>query len=208
MQHQTHNHSLSQRLKAAAIRIATWSNMAGASVLFLLIAIMNADVFARGVLHAPLLGVVELVIFALVLIVFLQLPDVVQQNRLTRSDGFLLLLQSTSPKFGNALSRGINLVSAIFFFVVFWAVLPEFQESFESCHFFTAPEFGPPFTGDLLVDLRAAMARCDYFGTPGIFTAPWWPAKLAILFGVLWSGIILTIKTFERSNSSITDGDE
>ena len=33
----------------------------------------------------------------------------------------------------------------------------------------------------------------DFFGTPGIFTAPWWPVKLAIWFSaalccLIWAG--------------------
>jgi TRAP-type C4-dicarboxylate transport system permease small subunit len=184
------------RVRDAVTRVATMANMVGAAVLFALVAIMNSDVVARGVFHAPLLGVVELVIFALVLIVYLQLPDVVQRNRLTRSDGFMLFLAHRKSRFASILSRSIDGVAAMFFLMLFWAVWPEFLESFESCHFFTAPEFGPPPSGHLIDDFLTGMERCDYFGTPGIFTAPWWPAKLAIVFGVLFSAIVLLFKVF------------
>ena len=30
----------------------------------------------------------------------------------------------------------------------------------------------------------------DYFGTPGIFTAPWWPVKLVIVFSAALSALI------------------
>lgn len=183
------------------IRIAVISNVIGASVLFFLVLAMNADVIARGIFHNPLHGVVELVIFALILIVFMQLPDVVERNRLTRSDGFLLLLADIKPKSADILSRMINLLAAIFFGVAVWAVFPEYIESYESCSFFKQPDFGPPPTGNLLQDFKDGWARCDYFGTPGIFTAPWWPAKLAILFSMVMCTILLAFKTIFGTKS-------
>lgn len=183
------------------IRIAVISNVIGASVLFFLVLAMNADVIARGIFHNPLHGVVELVIFALVLIVFMQLPDVVERNRLTRSDGFLLLLADKQPVAAEFFSRLINLLAAIFFGIAVWAVFPEYLESYESCSFFKQPEFGPPPTGNLIQDFKDGWARCDYFGTPGIFTAPWWPAKLAILFSMVMCTILLSFKTLFGSRS-------
>ena len=180
--------------RTVIVRAATLSNMVGVIVLFALVVIMNTDVIARGVFHAPIHGVVELVIFALVLIVFLQLPDVVENNRLTRSDGFITLLSRSNPSLAALVSRVIDGVSAAFFLLACRAVWPEFVESFESCHFFSPPEFGAPPTGDLIVDLRDAWNRCDYFGTPGIFTAPWWPAKLVIVYGLALSGILFLTK--------------
>lgn len=180
--------------RAFAVRLATFSNMIGTGVIFVLVAVMNVDVVARGIFHAPFRGVVEVVIFSLVLIVFLQLPNVVQGDRLTRSDGFLTLMRHRRPAFANIASRLIDLIAGMFMAMIAWTMWPEFVESFESCHFFTQPEFGPPPTGNLIADLQAAFARCDYFGTPGILTAPWWPAKLAIFFGVALSAILFALK--------------
>lgn len=176
------------------IRVAVISNVIGASVLFFLVLAMNADVIARGIFHNPLHGVVELVIFALVLIVFMQLPDVVERNRLTRSDGFLILMADRQPHLAEGFSRVINLLAAIFFGIAVWAVYPEYMDSYQSCSFFQQPEFGPPPTGNLIQDFKDGWARCDYFGTPGIFTAPWWPAKLAILFSMVMCTILLAFK--------------
>lgn len=177
------------------VKIAIYANVVGTLVIFALVAIMNTDVVARGVFISPIRGVVEMVIFSLILIVFLQLPDVVRCNRLTRSDGFLQLIRSRMPAFHGLLTRGINAISAIFMFLIAWTVWPEFLESFESCHFFTQPEFGPPPTGEFLKDVTVAFSRCEYFGTPGIFTAPWWPAKLAIVFSVTLCGVLFAFKT-------------
>lgn len=174
--------------------IAMVANAVGTLVIFALIIVMNADVFSRNFLDAPLRGVVEMVIFSLVLIVFLQLPDVVRKNRLTRSDGFLVLGRKRFPGFTNVLSRIIDFSAALFMALITWTMWPEFTESIATCHFLTPPEFGPEPSGVFLVDLKAALARCQYFGTPGIFTAPWWPAKLAIVFSAALCSVLFFIK--------------
>ncbi len=133
--------------------IAQAANAAGTLVVVLLIAVVNYDIVARGIFNKPFLGAVEVVQFSMVLIVFLQLPDVVRVGRLTRSDGFLGLVSRRNLRSGRFLSRLIDLVSATFMAIVAWAIWPEFVEMWETQ---------------------------DYFGVPGVFTAPWWPIKLVI----------------------------
>lgn len=60
-------------------RVAIAANAVGTLTVLGLVVVMNTDVIARGVFHAPFHGAVELVIFAMALIVFLQLPDVVRE---------------------------------------------------------------------------------------------------------------------------------
>jgi TRAP-type C4-dicarboxylate transport system permease small subunit len=188
-------------------RVAIIANAAGTLTVLGLVAVMNIDVVARGLFHAPFHGAVELVIFAMVLIVFLQLPDVVRVNRLTRSDGFLLMLDSSAPRTATILRRFIDLLACLFMATVAYASWPEFIETLESCSYFQAPDFGPPPTGDLLTDLRTATARCDYFGTPGVFTAPWWPARLAITASAGLCAVLYLFKVILGSNpGGKTDG--
>lgn len=191
-----------RRFFNGTINIAIVSNTIGTTLIFALVAILNADVFARGVLHDPINGVVELVIFSLALIVFLQLPDVVRSNRLTRSDGFLLFIDNFRPNAARIISRIIDGIAGIFMLLIAWTVWPEFIESFETCHFFVAPEFGPPFTGNLMQDMSDAFARCEYAGTPGIFTAPTWPVKLAIAFSVSLCAVIFLFKSLLDSDQA------
>jgi TRAP-type C4-dicarboxylate transport system permease small subunit len=176
-------------------QISSVSNAVGTLMLFGLVAVLNVDVFARGALHSPLKGSVEIVIFALVLIVFLQLPDVIKCDRLTRSDGFITYAKHKYPTFASGLSRLIDFASSLFLGLIAYVVWPEFLETFESCSFFTQPEFGAPLTGIFLEDLSNAFARCEYFGTPGIFTAPTWPLHLATVFGAILSSLILFLKS-------------
>lgn len=185
--------------------IAMFANAVGTLVIFALIAVMNADVFSRNIFDEPLRGVVEMVVFSLVLIVFLQLPDVVRKNRLTRSDGFLVLGRKRFPRFTNVLDRVIDFSAALFMALITWTMWPEFTESIASCHFITAPEFGVQPTGDFIADFKVALARCEYFGTPGIFTAPWWPAKMAIVFSAALCTMIFFVKALVGEHRSMAD---
>ena len=133
--------------------IAMAANAAGTFVVIALIAVVNYDIVARGLFNKPFLGAVEVVQFSMVLIVFLQLPDVVRVNRLTRSDGFLGLTRRRAPEAGKWLSRAVDAISFSFMVIVAIAIWPEFVEMWESK---------------------------DFFGVPGVFTAPWWPVKLVI----------------------------
>ena len=184
-----------RNIEKVVVRVAILANVSGAFVLLALVAIMNVDVVSRNLFNAPFRGVVEIVIFSLALIVFLQLPDVVRTGRLTRSDGFLGLLRATRPRIGNALSRILDAVACVFMSLIVWTVWPEFTEAFESCYFFSQPEFAAPATGEIWTDFKTALGRCDYFGTPGILTAPWWPVRLAIAFGCAWAAILFFFKT-------------
>jgi len=192
-----------RRIYSPIVGVAILANTIGTVVIFVLVAIMNVDVVARGVFNAPLRGVVEVVIFSLVLIVFLQLPDVVRSNRLTRSDGFLVLAANRHPKFGDFLARIIDFAAFVFMALIAWTVWPEFLESYESCQFGLGGDAG--FIGNM----ADGFARCEYFGTPGIFTAPWWPAKLAISFSVTLCAIIFLFKTLlgTRNPVLIDDGE-
>ena len=184
-----------KQIRSWVVAIAILANISGAFVLLALVFVMNVDVVSRNLYNAPFRGVVEVVIFSMALIVFLQLPDVVRTGRLTRSDGFLSLLRHTAPRAGHALGRILDGIACIFMGMIVWTVWPEFTDAFESCYFFVAPEFGPPKSGNLWVDFKVALGRCDYFGTPGILTAPWWPVRLAIAFGCALAAIILFFKT-------------
>ena len=184
-----------QKIQNWVVAVAIAANVSGAFVLLALVAVMNVDVISRNLFNAPFRGVVEVVIFSLALIVFLQLPDVVRTGRLTRSDGFLGVLHHHMPKTGGALARFLNGISFIFMCMIVWTVWPEFTESFESCHFFTQPDFGPAPTGNICDDFKTGLLRCDYFGTPGILQAPWWPVRLAIAFGCALAAVIFFFKT-------------
>ncbi|MEP2532192.1 TRAP transporter small permease [Shimia sp.] len=154
-------------LSKGSNRVAIGANAIGTLVVLGLVGVVNFDVVARGVFNAPFLGAVEVVQFSMVLIVFLQLPDVVRVNRLTRSDGFLVVIGSKYPRFAAGLRHVIETVSAIFMALIAIAIWPEFTDMWETK---------------------------DYFGVPGVFTAPWWPIKLTIFLSAGLCTLIFALK--------------
>ncbi|MCT8161757.1 TRAP transporter small permease subunit [Pseudoruegeria sp. SHC-113] len=155
--------------------IAMAANATGTLVVVGLIAVVNYDIIARGLFNKPFLGAVEVVQFSMVLIVFLQLPDVIRVGRLTRSDGFLTVLRSRRPKGGRWLANGIDMMSAAFMILVAVAIWPEFREMW---------------------------ATKDYFGVPGVFTAPWWPVKLVIFLSACLCTVHFILHIFTRTGDS------
>ena len=148
--------------------LATFANAIGTLVVLGLVIVVNVDVVGRGFFNAPFLGAVEVVQFSMVLIVFLQLPDVVRVNRLTRSDGFLVVSGHRWPRISLWLRRVIDLVACVFMTLVAIAIWPEFTEMLESR---------------------------DFFGVPGVFTAPWWPLKLVIFISAVMCALLFLLKT-------------
>ncbi len=143
------------------------ANAVGTLVVLALVMVVNYDVVARGFFNKPFHGAVELVQFSMVLIVFLQLPDVVRVNRLTRSDGFLSIAGNRWPSVKKYLNKLINLVACVFMVLISIAIWPEFVEMFETR---------------------------DYFGVPGVFTAPWWPIKLVIFVSAVMCSLLFALK--------------
>ena len=174
--------------------IAIGANAVGTLTVLVLVIVMNIDVVARGAFYAPFLGVVEIVILSMILIVFLQLPDVVCVDRLTQSDGFIRILKNSRTATAGALSRAIDELACVAMATIAYANYPEVVEAFESYHYFVPPEFGPPKTGNLWTDFTQATARCHYFGTFGVFTLPWWPAKLVITASTALCAVIFLSK--------------
>ncbi|MDA8584707.1 TRAP transporter small permease [Rhodobacteraceae bacterium] len=160
-------------LAVATKYIATAANIAGTLVVLGLVVIVNFDVVARGVFNQPFRGAVEVVQFSMVLIVFLQLPDVVRINRLTASDGFLNLVGHRFPRFSRGLRIFINTIAMLFMGAIAVTMYPEFVDMWDTQ---------------------------DFFGVPGIFTAPWWPIKLVITLSAGLCAILFAMKLFRPSD--------
>jgi len=169
-------------LSAIARALAISANVLGTLTVLCLVVILNVDVIARGLFNAPLKGAYEIVQFSVVLIVFLQLPDVVRVDRLTRSDGFLLMIGRRNPATARGLRRIINAVSAILMGLITYIMAPEVLHMWQTQ---------------------------DYFGVPGLFTLPWWPLKLVITFGCGLSCLIFVSKVIsgqDRETAPLSHG--
>ncbi|WP_217808345.1 TRAP transporter small permease subunit [Pseudoruegeria aquimaris] len=156
--------------------IAMAANASGTLVVVVLIAVVNYDIIARGIFNKPFHGAVEVVQFSMVLIVFLQLPDVIRVGRLTRSDGFLTVMRHRRPAAGRWMANGIDAMSALFMVLVAVAIWPEFLEMWDTK---------------------------DYFGVPGVFTAPWWPVKLVIFLSACLCTVHFILHIFTRTGDDI-----
>lgn len=154
-------------LSRVANTLAIATNAMGTLVVLALVVLLNVDVIARGVFSAPIRGTYEMVQFSVVLIVFLQLADVVRVDRLTRSDGFLNLVQNRRPGLASNIRRMINALSAIFMGLIAYVTFPEFLHMWDTQ---------------------------DFFGVPGLFTLPWWPVKLVITLGSALACLIFLLK--------------
>ena len=154
-------------LSRVANSLAIAANVAGTPTVLMLVVILNVDVIARGFFNAPLKGTYEIVQLSVVFIVFLQLADVVRVDRLTRSDGFLNVVQSRSAGVASSIRRIINAMSAIFMGLIAYIMFPEFLKMW---------------------------GTQDFFGIPGVFTVPWWPIKLVISCGSALACLIFFLK--------------
>lgn len=160
-------------LSRVASKTAMAANVAGTLVVLLLVGVVNFDVIARGLYNKPFMGATEVVQFSMVFIVFLQLPDVVRVNRLTRSDGFLVVIGKRFPRVAAVITHIIETASAIFMSLIAIAIWPEFTDMWHTN---------------------------DYFGIPGVFTAPWWPIKLVIFFSAFLCAIIFVLKVLSPAH--------
>jgi TRAP-type C4-dicarboxylate transport system permease small subunit len=131
-------------------------NGVGTAWIFVLMLIINADVFGRFVFNSPIDGVSEILELSIVGIVFLQLGDATRAGRLTRSDGLFTILLKRAPMIGNALGGFFDLLGALFMGLILYGSWPLFIEAYSK-------------------DL--------YTGTIGVFAAPTWPIKLVIIVG-------------------------
>jgi TRAP-type C4-dicarboxylate transport system permease small subunit len=167
-------HSLVAWLTHATRYLATAANVVGTLVVLALVVMVNYDIVARGIFNQPFRGAYEVVQFSMVLIVFLQLPDVIRVDRLTRSDGLLFLIGDKFPRAAATLRRVINTGSAVIMALIAVAIFPEFLDMWETQ---------------------------DFFGVPGIFTAPWWPIKLTIFCSATLCTLIFALKVLSKSGS-------
>ena len=93
-------------------------NAVGTVWIFVLMVVVNADVFGRYLFNAPVPGTAELVGLSIVGIVFLQLSHTVAGGRLTRADVFLNWLDGRRPRAAAALHAFHYLAGLAVFLIV------------------------------------------------------------------------------------------
>lgn len=128
----------------------------GTVLILLVMLLVNADVAGRYFFNHPIAGVAELVSLSIVAIVFLQLPHTLRHERFIRSDVLIGPMLKRRPRAGFALQAIHHAFGAVLCGLIFWYVLPQFVEAWETD---------------------------EYVGTLGVFQAPKWPVELIIVIG-------------------------
>jgi len=137
-------------------RLVQFLNGIGTLWILAILILINADVFGRNVLHAPINGVIEMIEISMIAIVFLQLADATRVGRLTRSDGFFGLIQRKAPRLGFVMGSFFDLLGALMMFFILYGTWPSLIE---------------------------AWTLNDYIGNEGVFTAPKWPMIAILILG-------------------------
>lgn len=143
-----------------------------------LLILINADVFGRNLLHAPIDGVIEMIEISMIAIVFLQLGDATRTGRLTRSDGFFGVIKRRAPKVGNSMGAVFDLLGAIFMFFILYGTWPALIEAWK---------------------------LNDYVGNEGVFTAPKWPMIFILILGSLVT-LMLFVKLAAQQINAVRRG--
>ncbi len=124
--------------------------------IFLMMALVVADVVGRNLLNLPITGAAEFAARSVGSIVFLQLAAAVCAGRMTRSDFLLRLIGRRSPAAFKVLEVFNVVVGCLLFLALAAIAWPEFREALNSA---------------------------EYFGVQGVYTVPTWPFRGLIVAG-------------------------
>jgi TRAP-type C4-dicarboxylate transport system permease small subunit len=90
-------------------------NSIGTVWVFVLLVILNLDIFGRFLFNHPIRGVPEIVSLSIVALVFMQIAHTLKVGRLTRSETILNWIRKRFPKFGHLLEGIFHLIGAFIF---------------------------------------------------------------------------------------------
>lgn len=144
------------RLASLFGRLTALLSSAGTVWIFVLVLLINADVFGRYLFSRPVTGVPELVSLSIVGIVFLQLGHTLRMERFIRSDVVIGRIIRARPRLGYAIQGLHHAIGAALLAIIFRFAWPKFV---------------------------SAWANDEYIGAYGVFTVPIWPIWLIILTG-------------------------
>lgn len=130
----------------------------GTGWILLIMAVICADIIGRGAFNRPILGVPEFLTFSIVGIVFLQLPQTLRMNGLTRADILLNMIGRRSPSTRHMMQLVYDLVGAALFAGIAWTTWPLAVRAFENN---------------------------EFYGSTGVVQIPTGPLKLIIIAGCI-----------------------
>ncbi|MEO3386510.1 TRAP transporter small permease [Mesorhizobium sp. CAU 1741] len=137
-------------------RVTAAMSVAGTVAILFIMVLITADVVGRAFFGMPIPGVPEIVSMLILSIVFLQIANTLLRGKLTRADGFLMLVRARSPRAAGILDAIMHLAGVGLVGVLIYAFYPLFVRSY---------------------------GRDEMIGTVGQFLAPIWPTYLVVLVG-------------------------
>lgn len=149
-------------------RLTVAMSMLGTAAILFIMALITADVVGRGFFGHPIHGVPEIVSMLILSIVFLQIANTLLRDRLTRADGFLMLVRSRSPRLAGVIDAVMHLAGVGLVGVLVHAFYPLFLRSY---------------------------GRGEMIGTVGQFLAPIWPTYLVVLIGAAMLCLAFALRT-------------
>ena len=99
-------------------------NAIGTAWIFVIMLLINADVFMRFLFNAPVMGVPLVISMSIIGIVFLQLSDALRNGRFIRNDALLGRMLRDRPKIGHAMEAVYNFGGAVFMALLVWYEWP------------------------------------------------------------------------------------
>lgn len=137
-------------------RFTAAMSVIGTVAILFIMCLITADVIGRAFFGRPIHGVPEIVSMLILSIVFLQIANTLLRGRLTRADGFMMLVRARSPRAAGVLDVIMHLAGAGLMAVLIHAFYPLFLRSW---------------------------GRNEMVGTVGQFLFPIWPTYFVVLVG-------------------------
>jgi TRAP-type mannitol/chloroaromatic compound transport system permease small subunit len=142
-------------------------NAIGSLWVLMLVLFICLDSFGRSFFNRPFDGVNEVVAVSMAFIVFCQLADTVRLSKLTRSDTFLPILESSRNIGARLIVVGFDALGIIVMACIVVGTWPRLIESIE---------------------------RGYYVGEAGIFTFPDWPIKAMVVLGSVATALCMLVR--------------
>lgn len=110
-------------------------NATGTLWIFVLMIIINVDIFSRYMFNRPIHGVFEMVEISIAAIVWLQLGHALKSGRVTKSDSFYGKLVKRVPTFAYGIGALFKLAGGILAFIIAYGTLPRVIDDYVHEHY-------------------------------------------------------------------------
>jgi TRAP-type C4-dicarboxylate transport system permease small subunit len=156
-------------------------NAAGSLLILLIALIICVDVAYRNIVGEAIPGVTEVLSFSVVMIVFLQATSALRSGKFVRADMLITPLISWKPRIGYSLLMLFDLLGAVVMLIICYGSLPL---------------------------MMRAWSQSLFFGIPGVFTAPEWPIRVAVVAGCFMLAIQFLIDAYKGFRLASSGGTE